>query len=67
MSEEAAYVVKEMLTEAVKTGTSTTCTVEGMSVAAKQEQQTMIMIDGFVHLLHIIHRQFGMDMTIVAQ
>ena len=35
MTEEAAYVVKEMLTEAVKTGTSTTCTVEGMSVAAK--------------------------------
>lgn len=35
MSEEAAYVVKEMLTEAVKTGTSTTCTVDGMSVAAK--------------------------------
>ena len=35
MSKEAAYVVKEILTEPIKTGTSTTCTVEGMSVAAK--------------------------------
>lgn len=35
MTEEAAYVLKEVLTEAVKTGTSTTCTIEGMSVAAK--------------------------------
>lgn len=35
MSEEAAYVLKEVLTESVKTGTSTTCTIEGMSVAAK--------------------------------
>ncbi len=35
MTEEAAYVLKEMLTESVKTGTSTTCTIEGMSVAAK--------------------------------
>ena len=34
MSEEAAYVVKEILTEAVKSGTATACTVEGMSVAA---------------------------------
>ena len=35
MTEEAAYVLKEILTESVKTGTSTTCTIEGMSVAAK--------------------------------
>ncbi len=35
MSKEAAYVVKEILTEPVKTGTSTNCTVEGMSVGAK--------------------------------
>ena len=35
MSKEAAYVVKEILTEPIKTGTSTNCTVEGMSVAAK--------------------------------
>lgn len=35
MSKEAAYVVKEVLTQPVKTGTSTTCTVEGMSVGAK--------------------------------
>ncbi len=35
MSKEAAYVVKEILTQPVKTGTSTTCTVDGMSVAAK--------------------------------
>lgn len=35
MSEEAAYVVKEILTEPVKSGTATTCKVEGMSVAAK--------------------------------
>lgn len=35
MSPEAAYVVKEILTQPVKTGTSTNCTVEGMSVGAK--------------------------------
>ena len=35
ISEQAAYVLKEMLTESVKTGTSTTCTIDGMSVAAK--------------------------------
>lgn len=35
MSEEVAYVVKEVLTEAVKSGTATACKVEGMSVAAK--------------------------------
>jgi penicillin-binding protein 1A len=35
MSKEAAYVVKEILTQPVKTGTSTSCTVEGMSVGAK--------------------------------
>ncbi len=35
MSKEAAYVVKEILTQPVKTGTSTTCTIEGMSVGAK--------------------------------
>lgn len=35
MSKEAAYVVKEILTQPVKTGTSTMCTVEGMSVGAK--------------------------------
>ena len=35
MSQEAAYVVKEILTQPVKTGTSTNCTIEGMSVGAK--------------------------------
>ncbi len=35
ISKEAAYVVKEILTQPVKTGTSTNCTVEGMSVGAK--------------------------------
>lgn len=35
MSEEAAYVVKEILTQPIKTGTSTTCKIEGIDVAAK--------------------------------
>ena len=35
MSAEAAYVVKEILTQPVKTGTSTTCKIEGIDVAAK--------------------------------
>ena len=35
MSEAAAYVVKEILTQPVKTGTSTTCAIEGIDVAAK--------------------------------
>lgn len=35
MSEEAAYVVKEILTEPIKTGTSKTCAIEGIDVAAK--------------------------------
>lgn len=35
MSKAAAYVVKEVLTQPVKSGTSTTCTIPGMSVAAK--------------------------------
>ena len=35
MSDAAAYVVKEILTEPVKTGTSTTCAIEGIDVAAK--------------------------------
>ena len=35
MSPEAAYVVKEVLTETVKSGTSTTCRIEGMDVATK--------------------------------
>jgi len=35
MSKEAAYVVKEILTEPVKTGTATVCKIEGIDVAAK--------------------------------
>lgn len=35
MSKEAAYVVKEVLTEPVKKGTATNCAIEGISVAAK--------------------------------
>ena len=35
MSSAAAYVVKEVLTQPVKTGTSTYCAISGMSVAAK--------------------------------
>ena len=35
MSKEAAYVVKEILTEPVKTGTATICKIEGIDVAAK--------------------------------
>ena len=35
MSEAAAYVVKEILTQPVKTGTSKTCAIEGVDVAAK--------------------------------
>ena len=35
MSKEAAYVVKEILTEPVKNGTAMNCEIEGMSVAAK--------------------------------
>ena len=35
MSPEAAYVVKEVLTETVKTGTSTTCKIDNMDVATK--------------------------------
>ncbi len=35
MSKAAAYVVKEILTQPVKTGTATICSMEGMSVAAK--------------------------------
>ncbi|MDO5556121.1 MAG: PBP1A family penicillin-binding protein [Clostridia bacterium] len=35
MSEATAFVVKEILTQPVKTGTSTTCAIEGMDVAAK--------------------------------
>ena len=35
MSQEAAYVVKEILTQPIKTGTSTTCAIDGIDVAAK--------------------------------
>ena len=35
MSSSAAYVVKEVLTQPVKTGTATACAISGMSVAAK--------------------------------
>ena len=35
MSSSAAYVVKEILTQPVKTGTATACAIPGMSVAAK--------------------------------
>lgn len=35
MSEEAAYVVKEILTEPTKIGTATICKIEGIDVAAK--------------------------------
>lgn len=35
MSKAAAYVVKEVLTQPVKTGTSTACSISGMSTAAK--------------------------------
>ena len=35
MSEAAAYVLKEVLTQTVKTGTSTTCKIDGMDVATK--------------------------------
>ena len=35
MSKAAAYVVKEILTQPVKTGTATSCSISGMSVAAK--------------------------------
>lgn len=35
MSSATAYIVKEILTQPVKTGTSTSCRIPGMSVAAK--------------------------------
>lgn len=35
MSAEAAFVVKEVLTESVKKGTSTTCAIEGIDVGVK--------------------------------
>ena len=35
MSKSAAYVVKEILTQPVKSGTATYCAISGMSVAAK--------------------------------
>ena len=35
MSKAAAYVVKEVLTQPVKAGTATNCSISGMSVAAK--------------------------------
>ena len=35
MSKSAAYVVKEVLTQPVKSGTATYCAISGMSVAAK--------------------------------
>lgn len=35
MSKAAAYIVKEVLTQPVKTGTSTACYIPGMSTAAK--------------------------------
>ena len=35
ISKEAAYVVKEILTQPVKTGTAMNCEIEGMSVGAK--------------------------------
>lgn len=35
MSKSAAYVIKEILTQPVKSGTATTCRISGMSVAAK--------------------------------
>ena len=35
MSSSAAYVVKEILTQPVKSGTATACAISGMSVAAK--------------------------------
>ncbi|MBQ3144989.1 MAG: transglycosylase domain-containing protein [Clostridia bacterium] len=35
MSSSAAYVVKEVLTQPVKSGTATNCSISGMSVAAK--------------------------------
>ena len=35
MSKAAAYIVKEILTQPVKTGTATYCGISGMSVAAK--------------------------------
>ena len=62
MSKAAAYVVKEILTQPVKTGTSTYCAISGMSVAAKRGQQMMISIDGFVGLHHIMQQLHGMDM-----
>lgn len=67
MSASAAYVVKEVLTQPVKSGTSTTLAMSGMSVAAKQVQQIMIMIDGCVDLHHIILLQYGMDTTRAKQ
>jgi len=35
MSSSAAYIVKEVLTQPVKSGTATNCSISGMSVAAK--------------------------------
>ena len=35
MSEEAAFVVKEVLTQPVKSGTATICAIDGIDVAAK--------------------------------
>ena len=35
MSKSAAYVIKEILTQPVKSGTATNCSISGMSVAAK--------------------------------
>lgn len=61
-STSTAYLLKELLRQPVigNNGTATYCNITNIDVAAKQEQQMTIMIDGFVDLLHTIQQLHGM-------
>ena len=68
-SKETAFILKNLLTQPVvgSNGTATYCKINGIDVAAKLELQTLIMIDGFVDLRHIILLLLGMVTTKMKQ
>lgn len=69
VSEQTAYLTKKITQEPVNSsrGTATYCKISGMDVAAKQEQLTRVMTDGYVDLRHIILPQHGLDMMTVKK
>lgn len=62
MSSATAYIIKEILTEVVRSGAGGYAAISGISVGVKTGTSMMIMTDGSVDLHHTIQQQLGLVM-----